>query len=135
MSCDQCEGRGKVDTVVPGELDDCPACGVCPTCGSLHPDWDEVGEFVPAQRHSEGRCPDPFHEATAAALNRPLHNEPATPLRRAMSAEMGRDFVDLFRLSDPSSAPLTSPSLDNFGRCPVGDNRPNPDSYHPEEGS
>jgi hypothetical protein len=48
MSCDQCEGRGKVDTVVPGELDDCPACGVCPTCGSLHPDWDEVGEFVPA---------------------------------------------------------------------------------------
>lgn len=41
--------------------------GVCPTCGSLSPAWDETGPTVlsgRAVRHSEAErpCPDSFHE-------------------------------------------------------------------------
>lgn len=43
---------------------------ICPTCRSLHPDWDETGsrDFGQAvrrsKRHPAYRCPDPFHGET-----------------------------------------------------------------------
>lgn len=76
---------------VPPEQARCPTCGsddpkvrkgdcgynrphpfhkkanICPTCRSLHPDWDETGsrDFGQAvrrsKRHPAYRCPDPFH--------------------------------------------------------------------------
>lgn len=52
------------------EADEETRANICPTCRSLHPDWDETGsrDFGQAvrrsKRHPAYRCPDPFHGET-----------------------------------------------------------------------